>query len=182
MNNTCKHYNRDVRGFIATDDIVHHVETCRDCKREVYHTWHYNDGMSNTARDMNTRVVCDYRPIADAPSPESETVNEILSQEPLTVNEMTARMPEGWTLVSEEHFNRVVKIKNDNFAQYNKLRGRLSNMRLTLISAAMLLGEQGGATHKDKDEGILQAIAKILRCARECDEAHEDSYTDDIPF
>lgn len=113
---------------------------------------------------------------------EREAVDDIIAEEKLTVKEIVERMPEGWTLVSEEHFNQVVKIKNDNFEAYNKLRARMSNMRLALLTAAMRLGEQGGATHRDKDEATLRVIAQILRCARECDEAHEDGYTDDIPF
>jgi len=180
----CKHYERDVRGWIATDDIVHHVETCRSCGKEVYHVWNYNDGGSTPGRDAFKRIICDYRPIAGRPCEvsEREAVNEAISNEPLTVAEMLGRMPKGWTLVSDEHFDKVVKIKNENHEKVMKLEKRMSNWRLTLLTAAMDLGGGAGQTHRDKDEIVLKSIQRILRVASECDPENEPDTLDDIPF
>ena len=182
MNNTCKHYNREVRAFIATDDIVHHIETCRDCHREVYHVWNYNDGGSTPGRDSLKRVICDYRPIADAPSPEREAVNEALAQEPLTVSEIIARMPEGWTLLPTEHFNRVVKAKNDyrhDLMKYLEINGFLHGEAGRLAYALSSAGEY---PHKEKNEVVLRVIARLFAMQMKSSPVKDAPPIDDIPF
>lgn len=186
MNNFggCKHYSRDVRDWIASDDIVMHEETCRDCGKSVYRKWHYNDGFSTPNRDMDTRVDYDYRPVMDAAPEVSErsAVDEVIADEKLTVDEIVRRMPEGWTIIAEKHFNMVVKQKNDNQAQITKLEKIMKNRRLSLLDAAMRLAGYAGMTHRDKDEQVLMAMHKILSVALVLDDLSEGGDIDEIPF
>lgn len=112
---------------------------------------------------------------------EAQTVDEIIADERLSVDEIVDRMPPGWTLVSEPHFDRVVAEKNKNRDELVKMEKRHENWRLTLLSAAMKIGNAGGLTHREKDEELLKAIGMILRVARECDTERRDEI-DEIPL
>lgn len=116
------------------------------------------------------------------PQTEREAVDKIIASEPLTVDEMLDRMPEGWTLVSEEHFNRVVEQKNKNYDDMRAAQIELAYRCSIMVDVADMLSHAGSDDHRSKNEVILRAIATLLTYRNAKTQFTRNMDADDIPF
>jgi len=112
----------------------------------------------------------------------SQAVDEIIASEPLEVSEIVARMPAGWTLVSEEHFDRVVKQKNENHTAMLEKQIEIRYRASIMVDVAAMLAGAGSYDHKTKNEVILRAIGILLQYRNPDTVFTKNMDTGDIPF
>jgi hypothetical protein len=100
----------------------------------------------------------------------------------LTVDEVLKILPEGWTLVSEEHFKRVVDQKNRNHTEMLEKQIEIRYRAGVMVEVAAMLAGCGGYDHKTKNEVILRAIETLLQYRNPDTMFTRNMNAGDIPF
>jgi len=113
---------------------------------------------------------------------EAENPGTDIAEEKLTVDEVLARMPDGWTLVSEEYFKRVVNQKNENHAAMLQKQIEIGYRASIMVDVAAMLAGAGSYDHKTKNEVILRAIETLLQYRNPDTIFTKNMDMNDIPF
>jgi len=111
-----------------------------------------------------------------------QAVEEMIAEEKMTIDEVVARMPDGWILVSKEHWDSVLSRKADAEKQYRTLLHRNSNRAWRLLAAMIDLGRCGGMSHAEKDKVLLNIISVLGEVYQGLTGLNEARDMDDIPF
>lgn len=110
-----------------------------------------------------------------------QAVDEIIAEEKLTVDEIITRCPDGWRIVSEDHFNGLVKSNSQNADKLRRLEKRMDNQRGILLDAIRRIGMCGGQTHRAKDAILLVVVATLANMLSGLENTRTGQM-DDLPF
>lgn len=118
---------------------------------------------------------------------EREAANEAIEAEKLTIDEIVARIPEGWMIVSDEHFNGICKAKETAQKRLALFDKKFANWRALLLSAIGTIGDCGGKTHRNKDASLLEVVGLLSKMISWLDidrwrSADNSTDIDEIPF
>jgi len=112
----------------------------------------------------------------------NEHENDISTDTPkMTIAEIITRLPDGWVIVSQSHFDGIVERKNDNYVKLSRLERRVQGYRGILLESIRRLGQTSGDTHRDKDASVLAVIASLAGLLSDI-ENRDTQHMDDIPF
>lgn len=118
---------------------------------------------------------------------EVEAVNEAIEREKMTIDEIVERIPAGWTIVSDEHFNGICDARDQAQIRLALFDKKFSNWRGLLLDVIARIGDCGGQTHREKDAALLVAVSQLSKMVSWLDidrwrDTESPTDMDDIPF